>query len=70
MTELENVGMEMDSVEDLGALFGMGDDEAELEKMFAADVASIEEEAKMSNDLDGFAKGFPSWDVVPPEKDK
>ena len=64
----ENMDLTMNSLEDLGSdLFGQND-EAELAAIFAADIAAIEEEASLSQDLDGFAKGFPDWDVHPPKK--
>ncbi len=60
MTELNNE-FEITSSENEFAF----DEEAELEKLFAADVASIEEYAVISEDLEGFAKGFPDWDLHP-----
>ena len=68
MTELNIISNEKNDVNALGAeLFNVfGDDEAELEKLFASDLATIEYDATISQDLDGFAKGFPNWDVHPP----
>ncbi len=43
------------------------DDEAELASLFASDIAAIEEEAAISEDLEGFANGFPDWDLHPPK---
>lgn len=49
--------------EDLGAEFGADD-----LSQFEADMFEIEEEAEISEDLEGFAKGFPDWDLHPPKK--
>lgn len=40
--------------------------ENELEE-FALDLAQ-EEETELAEDLEGFAKGFPAWDLHPPIK--
>lgn len=43
--------------------------EAELEKQFEADVASIqEEEVSVTEDLAEYADGFPGWDLDPTKK--
>ena len=52
---------EKDLFADLGAEFGTGTDEV-------IDVALEEESTVLSEDLEGFAKGFPSWDLLPPKK--
>ena len=65
MAELEMTSIDngLDSLESLGAdLFG--EDNTALDEM----VAEIEEEANLSQDLEGFAKGFPDWDLHPPKK--
>ena len=49
--------------ESLGDEFGL-DDLSEFE----IDATEIEEEAEISEDLEGFAKGFPDWDLHPPKK--
>ena len=48
-----------------GELMG-GDDD--LGAMFGSDFEEIEAEAQLSQDLEGFANGFPSWDLHPPKK--
>lgn len=47
---------------DLEAEFGE-DDLSE----FATDMTAVEEEAAISEDLEGFASGFPDWDLLPPK---
>ena len=47
---------------DLEAEFGE-DDLSE----FATDMVAVEEEAAISEDLEGFASGFPDWDLLPPK---
>ena len=44
------------------ATFGEAD---ELAAMFAEDIKSLEVEASISEDLSGFAAGFPDWDLHP-----
>ena len=69
MAEFEKeMETEMASLEALGSdLFG-ADDEKEKLEMYASDIAAIEEQASISQDLGGFAKGFPDWDIHPPKK--
>lgn len=41
---------------------------SELEEMFAKDLERLDsEEVSISEDLTGFANGFPNWDVCPPK---
>lgn len=51
-----------ESSEDISEEFG-ADDLSEFE----AEIFEIEEEAEISEDLEGFAKGFPDWDLHPPK---
>jgi hypothetical protein len=44
---------------DLGAQFGTQNDET---------VSIEDEEVNLSEDLEGFAKGFPSWNLEPPKE--
>ena len=46
------------SLDDLGAELGFAGGEVTIE----------EEEVVLAEDLDGFAKGFPDWDLLPPRK--
>lgn len=39
----------------------------ELENLFAKDLELLENEVSISEDLTGFAKGFPNWDLHPPK---
>lgn len=45
------------SLDDL-AEFGAGEEEA---------ITLDEEEIVLAEDLEGFAKGFPNWDLLPPK---
>ena len=47
---------------DLEAEFGEDD-----LSQFATDMSAVEEDAAISEDLDGFASGFPDWDLLPPK---
>jgi len=40
----------------------------ELESAFDVDEAMMDSEIKISEDLSGFANGFPDWDIHPPKK--
>ncbi len=60
----ENVNV-IEATDDLGAMFN---EEDELASLFASDIEAIEEDAAISEDLEGFAKGFPDWDLHPPMK--
>lgn len=48
------------SLDDLGAELGVSN-EAEA-------VTLDEDEVVLAEDLEGFAKGFPAWDLLPPQK--
>lgn len=39
--------------------------EEELAQLFAEDVQSLTDDAALSEDLSGFANGFPNWDLHP-----
>lgn len=62
MTDLENEEIEESVAVDLGGSY-----EDELAQ-FAFDLEQMEEEVSISEDLTGFAKGFPDWDLHPPKK--
>ena len=71
MNTVENVAATESSDLPMGSVFGaeLGFSEDEdLAKMFAADIAEIEEEATITEDLTGFAAGFPDWDLHPLKK--
>ena len=53
----------IEETDDLAAEFGADD-----LSQFEAEMVEIEEEAEISEDLEGFAKGFPDWDLHPPKK--
>ena len=57
--EIKNPAEE-DLFADLGAELGIAD--------VSPDVTIEEEEFMLTEDLDGFAKGFPDWDLLPPKK--
>lgn len=59
MSENEIIKASTDAVDEVP------DFEAEMAKLFASDLESIEEESAVSKDLEGFAKGFPDWDLHP-----
>ncbi len=42
--------------------------EDELASMFAEDIDKYDVETNISEDLAGFANGFPDWDLHPPKK--
>lgn len=53
--------------EDTGATqssnnYGLDD----LSDFFQDELEKIEKETALSEDLEGYAKGFPDWDLVPP----
>ncbi len=66
-TETAESNINIMEATDLAADLGMSEED-ELASLFASDIASIEEEAAISEDLEGFAKGFPEWDLHPPKK--
>lgn len=62
MSDLENEEIEERAVANVGGSY-----EDELAQ-FAIDLEQMEEEVSISEDLTGFAKGFPDWDLHPPKK--
>lgn len=50
---------------DLEKEFGFDD---ELSKEFETEVKKMKEQATLSEDLSGYAKGFPDWDLLPPDE--
>lgn len=48
------------SLDDLGAELGV--------EGTAEEITLDEEEVVLAEDLEGFAKGFPDWDLLPPQK--
>ncbi len=48
-------------------LSAMDDIEAQFGD-FNQEMAKVEEEAELSEDLDAYAKGFPDWDLLPTKK--
>lgn len=49
---------------DLGLdMEGLGFSAEEMEQL-----GVVEEEVELAEDLEGFAKGFPAWDLHPPKK--
>lgn len=50
-----------DDLASLGSEFGIDENLAET-------VTLDEEEVVLAEDLEGFAKGFPDWDLLPPQK--
>lgn len=38
----------------------------DLNDFFEGELEKVEKETALSEDLEGYAKGFPDWDLVPP----
>lgn len=43
-------------------------DLSDLEDMFGMDEATLNMDVSISEDMSGFANGFPDWDIHPPKK--
>ncbi len=55
---LESLGDFGGSMDDLSEFGSLGGDALDVE----------EEDVVLAEDLDGFAKGFPAWDLLPPKE--
>lgn len=53
--------------DDLDSEFGLDD---ELSSDFEQEIEKMKEDSALSEDLSAYAKGFPDWDLLPPEEKK
>ncbi len=67
-TKVEEVAVMEETVsDDLGSEFGLDD---ELSSSFEQEIEKMKEDSALSEDLSAYAKGFPDWDLLPPEEKK
>ncbi len=67
-TKVEEVEVSEETVtDDLGSELGL---DSELSSDFEQEIEKMKEDSALSEDLSAYAKGFPDWDLLPPEEKK